>query len=355
METIKNYLENMFANLPNTPQVKKAKDELWQMMEDKYNELIAEGMSDNAAVGTVISEFGNLDEIADELGIEEIVESADNVEKREISLDEVKEFLTVAKKQAWQIAIGVAICILSIVPPMASEAIEEYMGKGVWSHFSEGICMSSMFVMVAIAVILFIYSSVVMKKWEFIEKEACSMSVATADYVKEEENAFIPKYAILMSIGVALCIISVVPVAFMDGLNNVIKSSIDLEYLGGSFMFVVVAIGVMLIVYAANSKGRFEKLIKATLRRKVAIGGKDSENGTNGGSGNVYTYVDDENDGRVYISPAAETIMDVYWPSITCIYLCWSFITFDWHISWIIWPIAGVLHGALKSILMKRI
>ena len=61
MKTIKNYLESMFAKLPNTPEVKKAKDELWQMMEDKYNELIAEGMSDNAAVGTVISEFGNLD------------------------------------------------------------------------------------------------------------------------------------------------------------------------------------------------------------------------------------------------------------------------------------------------------
>ncbi len=31
------------------------------MMEDKYNELISEGKSDNAAIGIVISEFGNLD------------------------------------------------------------------------------------------------------------------------------------------------------------------------------------------------------------------------------------------------------------------------------------------------------
>ena len=40
METIRNYLENMFLNLPNTPEVYKAKNELWQMMEDKYTELI---------------------------------------------------------------------------------------------------------------------------------------------------------------------------------------------------------------------------------------------------------------------------------------------------------------------------
>ena len=56
METIRNYLENMFLNLPRTSEVMKAKMELGQMMEDKYNELIASGKSDNEAVGIVISE-----------------------------------------------------------------------------------------------------------------------------------------------------------------------------------------------------------------------------------------------------------------------------------------------------------
>ena len=64
METIKSYLETMFANMPNTPEVLRAKQELWGMMEDKYNELISEGLSENEAVGTVISEFGNLDELS---------------------------------------------------------------------------------------------------------------------------------------------------------------------------------------------------------------------------------------------------------------------------------------------------
>ena len=73
METIKNYLENMFSHLPNTPEVQKAKYELYQMMEDKYNELIPEGKSDNEAIGIVISEFGNLDELADSLGIKRIL------------------------------------------------------------------------------------------------------------------------------------------------------------------------------------------------------------------------------------------------------------------------------------------
>ena len=47
MDAIKNYLETMFLNLPNTPEVQKAKYELEQMMEDKYNELIANGKTEN--------------------------------------------------------------------------------------------------------------------------------------------------------------------------------------------------------------------------------------------------------------------------------------------------------------------
>lgn len=70
METILMYLDNMFLNMPKTPEVLRAKNELASMMEDKYNELMAEGKKENEAIGIVISEFGNLEELAAELGIE---------------------------------------------------------------------------------------------------------------------------------------------------------------------------------------------------------------------------------------------------------------------------------------------
>ena len=36
METIWNYLDNMFVNLPQTSEVLRAKEDLAEMMEDKY-------------------------------------------------------------------------------------------------------------------------------------------------------------------------------------------------------------------------------------------------------------------------------------------------------------------------------
>ena len=95
METIKIYLENMFMNLPNTPEVYKAKQELLQMMEDKYTELIRSGKTENEAVGEVIQNFGNLDDLADDLGIKEILYATkySEVQRRKISFEEITDFL----------------------------------------------------------------------------------------------------------------------------------------------------------------------------------------------------------------------------------------------------------------------
>lgn len=49
MEVILSYLENMFLNMPHTPEVLRAKEELAGMMEDKYSELLAEGKKENEA------------------------------------------------------------------------------------------------------------------------------------------------------------------------------------------------------------------------------------------------------------------------------------------------------------------
>lgn len=115
METLKNYLENMFLNLPNTPEVRKAKSELLQMMEDKYTELKNEGKAENEAIGIVISEFGNLDELAEDLGIKTYVEEEIAPEEM-LSLDDAKTYLKDTIKRSSLIATGVLLCILSVVP-----------------------------------------------------------------------------------------------------------------------------------------------------------------------------------------------------------------------------------------------
>lgn len=78
MNVINEYLDNMFKTLPDTPEVRRARIELAQMMEDKYTELIDEGKTENEAVGIVISEFGNLSELSDILGLDGIIDEDKN-------------------------------------------------------------------------------------------------------------------------------------------------------------------------------------------------------------------------------------------------------------------------------------
>ena len=69
MDTIETFLDNMFAPYPATPRLIEARSELRAMMEDAYNDAIAQGKTHNEAVGQVITDFGNLHELAPILGI----------------------------------------------------------------------------------------------------------------------------------------------------------------------------------------------------------------------------------------------------------------------------------------------
>ena len=165
METIKNYLESMFRNLPKTEKVNRAKSELLQMMEDKYTELLAEGNSENEAVGTVISEFGNLDELAEDLGISEenTVLKTVSEKSRKVSYDEVINFLKWRKNVPIFRGLGIGFCICCVIAPIMADGlkINDIFGAVL------------MFIMIAIGVALIIFSNNGNQNWNYLRREPC--------------------------------------------------------------------------------------------------------------------------------------------------------------------------------------
>ena len=55
MEVFKNYVEFMFKDLPQEERVNQAKYELLQKMENRFNEYVKSGKSENESVSIVIS------------------------------------------------------------------------------------------------------------------------------------------------------------------------------------------------------------------------------------------------------------------------------------------------------------
>ena len=319
MDMIKGYLESMFANYPNTPEVVRAKSELLQMMEDKYSELISEGKNENEAIGTVISEFGNLDEIAESLGISQIAQTvAMAPARRKVTLDEIKSYLETEKQNAGNIAIGVAYCIMCVIPPII---VDMY----AWYEFIGVICM---FGMIVAGVILFIWSGRKNEDWRFLKRELCSVDRANMDYILEKKNQVRDNLLLQKIIGIILCALCWFPSMILEEIPLIPERFADWT---GVSLFVFVAIGVFLIVRSSIIQGSFITLLKL------------NENGTMGS-----TFVP-EKEKEVYSNPTLDAIMSVYWPTITCLYLIWSFLTFDWWISWIIWPVASIVRTIIKK------
>ena len=48
--------------------------------------------------------------------------------------------------------------------------------------------------------------------------------------------------------------------------------------------------------------------------------------------------------------PLHDIVSTIYWLIITAIYLAWSFYTFQWERTWIIWPVAGVVYAIVASV-----
>ncbi len=328
MDAIRNYLESMFQNLPNTQEVQKAKYELGQMMEDKYTELRNSGKSENEAVGTIIAEFGNLDELADELGIGGYMKRDAGYNVRKLSFQEVKDAISDNNHYAVRIALGVLLCIISPIFPIWMDGL--FQMNDSLARGGDAIGIVLMFVTIAIAVGLFVFSGMQIGKWNFLKEQACAIDFASAEFVHNQRENYRTLYAVLTTVGIMLCVVCFIPAVVVDSLGF---AGNFMEAIGGLSLLIIVAIGVYMLVAANIKMSGYQKLL--------SINGS----GTMGGD-----FVPSQKEQTHYNNKTAEVIISVYWPTITCIYLCWSFLSFDWHITWIIWPISGVIHTLLKNI-----
>ena len=205
MDTIRTYLDNMFLSLPETPETLRAKEELYAMMEDKYAELKASGKSENEAIGIVITEFGNLDEVLTEFPFSS--SQSPNTPQDEtdlfhiVSADEADDFLRFSKKYATKIALGVMLCIFSPVLLIYLAGLSEFTLNRLPENMSAFLGLLALFLCIAVAVALFVSSGISAPQYDYLKKEPFRISLDTAAYLGELHNQFRSAFAIQISVG----------------------------------------------------------------------------------------------------------------------------------------------------------
>ena len=315
MNTIRNYLDNMFLGMPQTDDVIRAKMELLAMMEDKYNELKSSGKTENEAIGIVISEFGNLDELADTLGIKEIMENKTDIPI--VSYGEAMQYIENSKSTAPKTALGVLLCILSPVILLLLLGLSELNLITVKEEYLIAVSLAVLICFVAAGVSHFIRFSSKLEKYEYLQENVFELDYRTEQMVRgiQEQDEQIYKSAVNISvIGYILCALPIIITPLM----------LEIEGLS----VISVAVTLIIIAYAT-----YNLISKSAVQEACNVLLQQGEYSIKSKSNKI-----------------SRTVTKVYWLVIVAIYLGYSFITNNWAMSWIIWAIAGVLFGAVKAI-----
>ena len=132
-EKLRCYIDDLFANAPSTVRAVELKEELFQNLTDKYNDLIAEGKSEEAAYNIAIASIGDVDSLISGLSGTKSVETQAS-----------------KKRSGIFVSIAIALYILSPVPV-------------IWIQNEAGVVL--LFLFVAVATALLIYNGVTREKY----------------------------------------------------------------------------------------------------------------------------------------------------------------------------------------------
>ena len=127
METIRNYIEALFATLPQNADTQRIKADMLSNLEEKYHALLEEGKNEAEATGIVIASIGSADELRETFGFadEPAPAEPDAVPHAESAQPDLSPFTRSFFNDALpretpgtfvmfvMIAAGVALCILS--------------------------------------------------------------------------------------------------------------------------------------------------------------------------------------------------------------------------------------------------
>ncbi|SPT53515.1 Uncharacterised protein [Actinomyces bovis] len=343
MDAIDTFLEAMFAPYPATPRMTEAKAELRAMMEDAYADAVTSGKTHNEAVGQVITDFGNLEELAPVLGILPEIRDAQAEQPPAppsnapaspsydagawpvVTLPEAQQLAKAKRQTGPLLAAGVSLCVLAAIPVTLISVLGP-MGLGWFSSDSKAFALMvpMTLMIVAFAVMLLLRRRQAFAGIEHLAEGRFVQDPIVSSWASRLRVEHEGTRSRALMIAVGLWIISAIPVMTFAALKEP-NSTQDFTGLGVAGTLLLVATG-LYIFLPANWAASTHELLSKQGRSRVDV--PDSEA---------------DRDRIVGVIAA------IYWPVPVVAYLIWSFGWDAWERSWLIWPIAGILFGAIAA------
>lgn len=249
----------------------------------------------------------------DEMEEPEFVDSEEAANRR-LTLAEAHQFLQIKERSAKIIAFATVLCILSPITLIVLSGIHSQNPARINETLVTGIGLFVLIVMVTCAVALFIYSGSQTGPYHFLDEEIFETEYGVTGMVKERKKAYGSQYNRNNIIATCLAILGVLPLI----LTAVAENELYMIF-GLATLLVIEAVAVALFILNGI---RWESMLKLLQEGEYSKERKQESHWNN-------------------------TIAAIYWPVMLALYLGYSFLTNNWHISWVIWPVAGILYGAV--------
>ena len=239
---------------------------------------------------------------------------------RRVPMEEASTFLAAKRETAPRIALGVLLCILSPICLLSLGGLSDEGAIGISENLAAGIGLIVLLLMVIPAVALFVSSGMKTNRFEYLDNEPIELEYGVSGMVKERQNQLRDAHTRDFVIGVCLCIVAAIPLL----LTALLTENGTYVVLSLCTTIVIVGIGVYMLVRNGIIWESTEKLLQEG----------------------------DYSKSKKKANTFSEAVGAIYWCVVTAIFLFYSFYTMDWSRSWIIWPVAGVLFGAIEGIIM---
>lgn len=281
--------------------------------------LLKEGEIDDSYVENSETE---IDATYDDMVYREIIkEDAMEKQLRELSAEEVEDYQHTMFRSARKIAIGVFLCIFGVVVGIGTD----FFTTQILSMQENDFQAIPLLLCIAIAISQFIPAGMATEKFEYLKKEPFTLPERLKTCIRLEAENFNKLFIRYITVGVVMILVGVILSVSMETVSDMTGNMNWDEYAGPAILLFLVAVATYLFVNVGMKKDTYEVILQ---EEDYSVNRKERSKES------------DESMGLV---------AGVYWSIVTAGFLAYSFLTDDWGRSWIVWPVAGCLFGAIAT------
>lgn len=253
--------------------------------------------------------------LKDELEDEEFTADFSDSTVKKVSLEEANQFIAHRKWAALRIAIATFMYILS---PIALILLLGTSDAGLLNISEESAVLYGLLVLFAILIpglVIFLHCGFKNSPYRYLDEEApFELEYGVKGMVQDKQKAFRPTYIRLNILATCICFVSLVPlIATSFGSNEF------LILLMLALAMLLVGVGVFLFILNGVQWASMQKLLRE---------GEYSPEGIRKGK-------------------ITDAIGWIYWICVSAIFLWLSFVKDAWEISWLVFPLGGLIFAAI--------